>query len=95
MDTPLPEVHLPGDPLPNILGLSDIQRLRKDDVCNNEGTLGVPTPDKDSPPFRSQYGCEAAPYCASGLGIPDCRLGGNLAPTTLPDGVVRDSPVQV
>ena len=41
---PLPEVHAPRDPGPDLSGLVDAQRLCKNDVGEDEGSLGVPTP---------------------------------------------------
>ena len=40
----LPEVHAPGDPCPDIPVPADAQRLSKNDVGEDEGSLGVPTP---------------------------------------------------
>ena len=64
MDTPLPEVHLPGYPVLYVLGPADTQRLCEDDVGEGEGPIRVPTPVEYPPLFRSQDGREAAPYCA-------------------------------
>ena len=76
METPLPEFHPPGDMRPDLLGPTDALRLRKDDMGKDKGLLRVLTSAEDPPPFRSQYGQEAAPYCARGRGIPACRLFG-------------------
>ena len=76
MDTPLPEFHRPCDLRPDLLGPTDALRLRKDDVGKDKGPLRVLTPAEDPPPFRSQYGREAAPYCAIRRGISACRLFG-------------------
>ena len=54
-ETPLPEVHPPGDPRPDLLGPADAQRLCNNDVVDYEGPLGVPTPVKNPLPFRCQY----------------------------------------
>ena len=62
METPLPEVNPPGDLCPDLLGPTDAQCLCKIDVGKEKGSLGVPTPTENPPSFRSQYGCEAAPY---------------------------------
>ena len=70
METPLLEVHLPGDPCPDLLGPTETQRLREDNIGKDEGPLGVPTPSENPPPFCCQYGREAAPYCARGRGLP-------------------------
>ena len=70
MDTPLPEVHPPGYLRPDLLSPADTQRLCEDDVGEDKGLLRFPTPAEYPPPFRSQYGREAAPYCARGRGIP-------------------------
>ena len=40
----LPEVHAPGDPGPDLLGPADAQPLCKNNVGEDEGSLGVPTP---------------------------------------------------
>ena len=44
METPLPEVHPPGDLRPDLLVPTDAQRLREDDGGKDKGSLGVPTP---------------------------------------------------
>ena len=44
MLAPLPEVHAPCDPHPDLTGPADARRLRKNDVGEDEGSLGVPTP---------------------------------------------------
>ena len=41
---PLPEVHAPGDPGPDIPSPDNAQRLCKNDVVKAEGYLGVPAP---------------------------------------------------
>ena len=61
METPLPEVHAPGDPGPDLLGPADAQRLCEDDMVEYKGFLGVTAPFNYPLPFHSQYGCEAAP----------------------------------
>ena len=94
-EPPPPEVHLPGDPCSDTPGPADTQRLCEDDVGKDEGTIGVPTPANNPPSFRSQYGLEAAPYCARGRGVPAGRLCGYPSQTMLPDSVVCESPVQV
>ena len=70
LETPLPEVHPPGDPCPVLPGPADTQRLCKNDVIKEEGLIGIPTPSKRPPPLCCQYGREAAPYCARGSGVP-------------------------
>ena len=60
METPIPEVHLPGYPRPDLLGPADAQRLRKNDVVKDKGYLGISTPTENPPPFCSHYGREAA-----------------------------------
>ena len=52
MDTPLLEVHPPGDPRPDLLGPADSQRFCKNNVGEDEGPLRVPTPAEDPPSFR-------------------------------------------
>ena len=83
VDTPLPKVHPPGDPGSDLPGPADAQRLCEGDVDKEEGPLRVPGPPKYPPLFGSQYGHEAAPYCAIGCGVPSSRLRGYLAPTML------------
>ena len=41
---PLPEVHAPGDPGPDLPGPADAQRLCQHDVGKDEGSIGVLTP---------------------------------------------------
>ena len=43
MLSPPPEVHTPSDPVPDFTGPADAQRLCKNDVGVDEGSLGVPT----------------------------------------------------
>ena len=64
MDTPIPEVHPPGDPRLDLPGPVDAQCLREDDVGKYKGSLGVPAPFNYPLPFHSQDGCGAAPYCS-------------------------------
>ena len=54
METPLPEVHPPDDPDPDLLCPADAQRLRKNNVGKDEGFLGVPTRAKNPLPFHCQ-----------------------------------------
>ena len=75
METPLPEVHLPGDPRLDIPGPADAQHLCGDNVGKEKGSLGVPTPVNYPLPFHGQYGPEAAPHCSFGRGIPATQLG--------------------
>ena len=70
MDTPLTEVHPPGDPCPDIPGHADTQHICEENVGKDEGPLVNPGPPEYPPPFCSQYGREAAPYCARGRGVP-------------------------
>ena len=93
--TPLPDVHVPRDPGPDLSGLAEAQRLSENDVGKDEGSLGVPTPIKNPPPFHGHESRKSAPYCTGGRGIPDCLLSSELAPTTLPCSVVRYPPVQM
>ena len=55
VETPLPEVHPPRYPGMDILGPTDAQRLRENDVRKNMVSLGVPTLVKYPLPLRSQY----------------------------------------
>ena len=41
METPLQEVHPPGDQRPDLLGPTDAQRIFKNDADEDEGPLGV------------------------------------------------------
>ena len=41
MLAPLPEVHPPGNPVPDISGPADAQSLRENNVGKDEGYLGV------------------------------------------------------
>ena len=84
VETPLLEVHLLSQPGPDLLGPMNAQRLRKNDVGKDEGSLGVPTPAENPLPFRGQNCCEAAPHRSGGRGIPSRRLSSEPAPTTLP-----------
>ena len=74
METPLPEVHLPGDPRPDFLGPPDAQRLSDDEMGKDKGSLGVPIPVNYPLPFHGQYGREAAPHCFCGCRIPASQL---------------------
>ena len=62
VETPLLEVHLPGDPRPDFPGPTDAQRLRKKDMGKDEGSLGVPTPVENPLLFNSQYGRKAVTH---------------------------------
>ena len=53
MDIPLPEVHLPGYPRPDLLGPADAQPLCEDNVGKYEGPLGVPGSTEYPPPLCS------------------------------------------
>ena len=64
VETPLPEIHLPGDPHPDILCPIDAQRLCKKNVGEDKRTLGFPSPANNPPPLHCQYFCEAASHCA-------------------------------
>ena len=52
MENPLPEVRLPGYMQPDLLGPMDAQNLCKNDVGEDEGSLGVPNPTNNPPPLR-------------------------------------------
>ena len=71
VQTSLPEVHVPGDPCPDLSGPADAQRLCKDDVGEDEGYLGVPTPTEKPPPFRGQDSRKSEPYCTGWRGVLD------------------------
>ena len=68
--TPLPEVHAPCDPGPDLSGPADAQRLCKNNMDKEEGYLRVPTTIENPPPFRGQYSRKTAPYCTGGRGVP-------------------------
>ena len=57
MLSPIPEFHAPGDSGPDLTGPEDAQRLCKNDVGEDKGSLGVPTPRDYPPPFRSKDFC--------------------------------------
>ena len=76
VETPLPEVHPPGDLRLDLLCPADAQRLRKNDVDKDKGYIRVPTPVENPPPFRCKYYREAAPHCYLGHGVPASRLCG-------------------
>ena len=60
-ETPLSYAHPPHDSGPDLSVPADTQRLRENDVGKDEGSLGVPNPSKDPPPFHSQDCREVAP----------------------------------
>ena len=68
-ETPLPEVDPPGDPGLDLPGPVETQCLCENNVGKDEGSPGVPCPPNHPPALRSQYGREAAPYCARGSGV--------------------------
>ena len=70
VQTSLPEVHAPRDPGLDISVSADAQRLRENDVGEDEGSLGVPNPTENPPPFRGQDSRKSVPYCTGGRGIP-------------------------
>ena len=76
MDTPLPEVHPPGDPHPDFPGPRDTQHLREDNLCEDKGSLGVLTPVNYPLSFYGQNVREASTHCSCRRGIPASRLRG-------------------
>ena len=70
VQTPLPEVHAPRDPGPDISEPADTQRLLKNSVGKDKGSLRVTTPIDNPPPFRGQYSRKTATYCTGGSGLP-------------------------
>ena len=56
MENPIPEVHLPGDPRPDLPVSVDAQHLCDDDIGKGKGFLGVTTPVKYPLPFHGHYG---------------------------------------
>ena len=76
VETPLPEVQPPGDPFLDLPVPADAQHLFEEDVGKEEGPIGVPGPPEYLPPFHSQYGRKAAPYCTRVPSLPDSRLHG-------------------
>ena len=72
VEAPLPEVPPVHYSVPDLSGLADAQRLCKNNVVKDKGSLGVPTPAKNPLPFRWQDCHEAAPYYSRGRGIPSC-----------------------
>ena len=67
---PFPEVHAPGDPRPDLLGLAVAQRLRKNDVGKDKGYFRVPTNFENPLPFRVKDYHEVAPNHSRGRGVP-------------------------
>ena len=67
VQTPLPEVHAPRNPGPDLLVTVDAQHLCKSNVGKDEGSLRVLTPIENPAPFRGQYFREAAPHCSEGV----------------------------
>ena len=51
---PLPYVHAPCNPGPDLSGSADAQRLRENNVGEDKISLGVPTPCENPLPFRGQ-----------------------------------------
>ena len=49
METPISEFHPSGDPCPDLLGPADAHRLCKNDVGEDEGSLGFATPTENPP----------------------------------------------
>ena len=70
MLTPLPEVHAPRNPGPDRSGLVDAQRLRENDLGEDEGSLGVTTPTENPPLFCCQDSRKSATYRSGGRDIP-------------------------
>ena len=64
VETPIPEINTPGYPGPDLLVPADAQHLYKNGVDKDEGSLRVPTPSENPPPFRCQDFREAAPHCS-------------------------------
>ena len=95
VQTPISEVHELRNPGPDLSGPADAQRLRKNDMDEDEGYIGVPTPTEKPPPFRGQYCRGTVPHCSGGRVIPACWLISKPEPTILPYSVVHDPPVQV
>ena len=67
VQTLLSEVHAPRYPGPDLSGLADARRLCKNNVGKDEGSIGVPTPVENTPPFRGQDCREAAPTASEGV----------------------------
>ena len=64
VETPLPEVHPPGDSGTDLLCPADAQHLCKNNVGKDEESLGVPTPTEYPLPLLCQDGREAVPNCS-------------------------------
>ena len=60
IETPLPEVHLPGDSRPDLPGPAYARHLCEDGVGKDKGSLGVSTLVDHPLPFHSQDDREAA-----------------------------------
>ena len=82
---PLVEVNAPRDPCPDLSALADAQRLHKNDVDKKGGSLGVKTPYKNPPSFRSQDSRELAPPLHRRVwhtsSLTEQRAGANYAAT--------------
>ena len=76
LETPHPYFHPPGDTRLYRSGPADTQHIRKDDVGEEKGYLGVLTPVNYPLPLYDQDGREAAPHCSCGRGVPANRLCG-------------------
>ena len=76
VETPLPEVHPPRDPFPDLPGPADAQRLWENDIGKEKESFGVPDPVKYPLIFHSQDGREAAPQCSCGRDVPASQLSG-------------------
>ena len=72
LETPLSEVHALRYPGPDLLASMDAQRICKNNLSEDKGSLGVPTPVENPPSLRSQDRREAAPYQSIGRGVPAC-----------------------
>ena len=70
MLAPLPEVHAPRDPVPDLLGFADAQPLRENEVGEDKGYFGDTAPVENPPLLRSQYLRESVPYRSGGRGVP-------------------------
>ena len=67
MNTPLPEVHPPCDPGPDLSGPADAQRLRKNGMGKDEGYLGVPTPVENPRHSSAKISVKQRPTALEGV----------------------------
>ena len=95
VETSLSEFHLTCYPLSNLPGPANSQRLGKDYLGEDKGSLIVVAPVDNTPPLHGQYCCEPASQRSWQRSVPAGRLYSQTAPTMLPHSVIKASSVQV